>query len=316
MFSTIGYGLNLIKDKLKKTKENILHKFNSIFSLEFVHDKNKLREQIFEILFSSDFGVEISRYVSDQVTNDIIDNYNISKVKEDMQYVFDMISKFLIEKMQGSEGVISIKNDEVNIIFLIGINGSGKTSFAGKIANKFVDENYKVLLVAADTFRAAAVEQAEIIAGMSNCDFYKTKTSKASAVVYEAIKYAKEMSYDICIIDLAGRMENNNNLMAELKKIINITSKFENMRFNKEVLIVADSTSGQVAIDQSKKFLEATNATGIVISKLDSSSKGGIVFSLYENLKIPIKGISFGEKLSDIDDFNINDMVKDIFLNS
>jgi fused signal recognition particle receptor len=200
----------------------------------------------------------------------------------------------------------------LNIYFVVGVNGAGKTTMIGKLAHKFKQENNKVLLVAGDTFRAAAEEQLDIWAKRSDVDIVREDKADSASLVYKAIDKARNENYNVIIVDSAGRLQNKFNLIEELKKIKNVIAKKLNDD-NLETILVLDGTQGQNGLSQASVFNEAVDITSLAITKMDSTSKGGIIFAIAKELKLPCKIIGIGEKIDDIAEFNSSDFIDAIF---
>ena len=294
-----------LKSGLTKTKNSFDQKINNIFSV-FRKVDEELLEELEEALIMSDIGIETA--------TDIISNLrtrikrekieDAEKVKEalrdEMKNIFDEVDK-------------SLKLDtKPAVILIVGVNGVGKTTSIGKIANRLKKDGKKIVIAAADTFRAAAVEQLEIWANRANCEIVKKEEGiDPASVVFDAIKKTKETNADILICDTAGRLHNKQYLMDELSKIQKVIDK-ELPDSSKEVLLVLDATTGQNAISQVKAFKETTNLTGIVLTKLDGTAKGGVTLGIVNENKIPVKFIGVGEQIDDMEIFNSDDFVKAI----
>lgn len=294
-----------LKNGLSKTKNSFDEKVNDVFS-NFRKVDEELLDELEEALIMSDIGVETS--------TKIIDNLRI-KVKKDNIKTEDDVREALREEMKNildscnSELILETKP---SIILMVGVNGVGKTTSIGKIANRLKKDGKKVVLAAADTFRAAAVEQLEIWAERVGCDIIKKKEgTDPASVVFDAIRYSKEANADVLIIDTAGRLQNKKYLMDELIKIKKVIDK-ELPESSKEVLMVLDATTGQNAISQMKAFKEDTSVTGIVLTKLDGTAKGGAVVGIVNENQIPIKFIGIGEQIDDMEKFSSDDFVKAI----
>ena len=207
---------------------------------------------------------------------------------------------------------LNIKNDELNVILFVGVNGVGKTTSIAKIANKLKKDGKKVLLIAGDTFRAGAVNQLEEWASRLNVGFYGDDRTDPSAVIYDGLNKAKEENYDVVLVDTAGRLQNKSNLMKELEKMNRVIGEI--VPGNPvETLLVIDATTGQNGISQAKSFKEITNITGIVLTKLDGTAKGGIVLAIKELVDIPVKFVGLGEKEDDMIPFDIEKYIYGLF---
>ena len=294
-----------LKNGLGKTRDNFNEKINNVFS-SFRKVDEELLEELEEILIMSDIGVETS--------TEIISNLR-EKIKKEKINDEEGVKKALKEEMQEilDEVDNSLKLDTIpSIILVVGVNGVGKTTTIGKIANKLKLEGKKVIVAAADTFRAAAVEQLEIWAKRANVDIVKKEEgADPASVVYDAIKKAKETNADVLICDTAGRLHNKKYLMDELLKINKVILK-ELPEASNETLMVIDGTTGQNAIEQVKAFKEIVNITGLVLTKLDGTAKGGVVIGIVHENKIPVKFIGVGEKIDDMEIFNSQDFVNAI----
>ena len=294
-----------LKNGLGKTRNNFNEKINNVFS-SFRKVDEELLEELEEILIMSDIGVdtsvEIISKLRERIKKEKIEDEEGVKtaLKEEMQKILDEVDNSL--KL----------NTTPSVILVVGVNGVGKTTTIGKIANKLRLEGKKVIVAAADTFRAAAVEQLEIWANRANVDIVKKEEgTDPAAVVYDAIKKAKETNADVLICDTAGRLHNKKYLMDELLKINKVILK-ELPEASKETLMVIDGTTGQNAIEQVKAFKETVNLTGLVLTKLDGTAKGGVVIGIVHSNKLPVKFIGVGEKIDDMEIFNSEDFVNAI----
>lgn len=294
-----------LKSGLSKTKSNIDEKLNEAFSTFRKVDEDLL-EELEEILIMSDVGMDTSLEIIDSLRKKI-KLENLKDVEEVKEALRELIQEILDK--QSSELNL---NTKTSVILVIGVNGVGKTTSIGKIANRLKRENKKIVLAAADTFRAAAVEQLEIWANRSGCDIVKKAEGvDPASVVYDAIKITKEKNADVLICDTAGRLHNKKYLMDELYKIQKVIDK-ELPDANKEVLLVIDATTGQNAISQVKAFKEVAPITGLVLTKLDGTAKGGVVIGIVNENEIPVKFIGVGEGIDDMEVFNSADFTKAI----
>lgn len=295
-----------LKEGLKKTKENLGNQINEVFSTFRVVDENLL-EELEEKLIISDISMDTTEIIINDLRK-AIKNKNIKEVEEVKKELFEIIKNILSNESEE----INVNTDKTKIYLVIGVNGAGKTTSIGKIANKYIKQGKKVLIVPADTFRAAAVMQLEVWAERANADFSDAKEGEdPSSVVYRALESAKKQKYDIILIDTAGRLHNKKNLMNELAKINKTIDKvFEEAE--KETLLVLDGTTGQNGLEQAKAFSEVTDITGYVLTKLDGTSKGGIIISIVSNMKKPIKFIGVGEKIDDMQDFDPEEFINAI----
>ncbi len=294
-----------LKNGMNKTKSSFDEKINNVFKSFRKVDEDFL-EELEEILIMSDIGVDTSVK--------IINNLRTKIKKEKIQDEED-VKKALREEMQaildGNDISLHL-NTKPSIILVVGVNGVGKTTSIGKIANRLAKDGKKVVVAAADTFRAAAVEQLEIWANRSGADIVKREEGvDPASVVYDAMKITKEKQADVLIVDTAGRLHNKKYLMDELNKIQKVINK-EMPEADKEVLLVIDGATGQNAISQVKAFKQETDLTGLVITKLDGTAKGGVAIGIVAENNIPIKFIGVGEQIDDMEVFNSEDFVKAI----
>lgn len=294
-----------LKQGLSKTKESFNEKINNVFK-NFRKVDEDLLDELEEALIMSDVGMETSVKIIDNLRD---------KIKTEKIEDADLVKQALREQMQ--EILDSVDSDlkletKPSVILFVGVNGVGKTTSIGKIANNLRKEGKKVIVAAADTFRAAAVEQLEVWANRANVQLVKRpEGTDPASVVFDAIKTTKQEDADVLIIDTAGRLHNKKYLMDELIKINKVIDK-ELPDVSKEVLMVLDATTGQNAILQVKVFKEAVNINGLVLTKLDGTSKGGAVIGIVSENNLPIKFIGVGEQLDDMQKFNSTDFVNSI----
>ena len=293
-------------DKLKaglgKTKSNINEKFNDVFS-NFRKVDEDLLEELEEVLIMSDIGMDTSLEIISKL-REKVKKENIKEAEE----VKEKLREIMIETLDVADKDLKL-NTKPSILLVIGVNGVGKTTSIGKIANNLKKSGKKVVMSAADTFRAAAVEQLEIWSNRVGCDIVKKEEgADPASVVFDSIKKAKEENADVLICDTAGRLHNKKYLMDELYKIQRVIEK-EMPDADKEVLLVIDATTGQNAISQVKAFKEVAPITGLVLTKLDGTAKGGVVIGIVNENKIPVKFIGVGEGIDDMEVFNSKEFV-------
>ena len=294
-----------LKQGLNKTKESINEKINDVFS-NFRKVDEEFLEELEEVLIMSDIGIETSTKIIGNLRN-IIKKEKI----EDEEQVKEVLRKEIEKILEISDNSLKLET-KPSVILVVGVNGVGKTTSIGKIASRLAKDGKKVVIAAADTFRAAAVEQLEIWAKRAGAEIVKREEGiDPASVVYDAITKTKETGADILICDTAGRLHNKKYLMDELNKIQKVINK-EMPEASKEVLLVIDAGTGQNAISQVKAFKEQTDITGIVLTKLDGTAKGGAVIGIVEENQIPIKFIGVGEQIDDMEIFNSKDFVKSI----
>ena len=294
---------NKLKNGLNKTKTSFDEKMNNIFS-SFRKVDEELLEELEEVLIMSDVGANTSSTIIENL-KDRIKKENI----KDEEGVREALRKEIKEIFDKTDHVLRLETKPA-VILVVGVNGVGKTTSIGKIANRLKQDGKKVVVAAADTFRAAAVEQLEVWAQRAGCDIVKREEGvDPAAVVYDAIKITKENNADVLICDTAGRLHNKKYLMDELVKIKKVIDK-ELPEASEEVLMVLDATTGQNAISQVQAFKENVDITGIVLTKLDGTAKGGAVIGIVNENKVPVKFIGVGEKIDDMEIFNSEDFIK------
>ena len=300
-----GKFFDKLKTGLSKTRDNLTDKINEALNIAIAIDDD-LYEELEEILIMSDIGYETSIEIINKLREkikkqNIKDSEEVKKaLREEMKNILDEEDKSLKLETKPS------------VILVVGVNGVGKTTSIGKIANKLRKEGKKVVIAAADTFRAAAVEQLEIWANRAGCEIVKREEGiDPASVVFDAIKVTKETNADVLICDTAGRLHNKKYLMDELAKIQKVIDR-ELSECSKEVLLVLDATTGQNAISQVKAFKETTPITGLVLTKLDGTAKGGVVVGIVNENKIPVKFIGVGEQIDDMEIFDSNEFINAI----
>ena len=294
-----------LKAGLKKTKDSMMGKIERLLN-SFTKIDEDLFEELEETLITSDIGVVTSEKICDELR---------SRVKArgitDPQEVKEIL-KEIIAEMLGDEIPLDLSTVP-SVILVIGVNGVGKTTTIGKLANQLHSEGKKVIVAAADTFRAAAIDQLEVWTQRAGVDIVKhNEGSDPASVVFDALTAAKSRNADVVICDTAGRLHNKKNLMEELKKIARIVhQQAEGCAL--EVLLALDATTGQNAVNQARQFNEGADITGIILTKLDGTAKGGIIISIVDDLKVPVKLVTVGEKIDDIQPFNTKDFVEALF---
>ena len=295
-----------LKEGLDKTRKEVGIKINTVLGA-YVKIDDEMLEDLEDILVSADVGME--------TTMKLIDNLRETIIREKVNDPKEVKPLLLEEakKLMNPELNTKINSEPPVIILVVGVNGVGKTTTIGKLSQRFKNENKSVLVCAADTFRAAAIDQLKEWGSRANVDVIShDEGSDPAAVVFDAIEAAKARKTDVLIVDTAGRLHNKSNLMKELEKINRIISK-KYPEANRENLLVLDSTTGQNAINQAKTFKEVTDISAIALTKLDGTAKGGVVIALQSELGIPIKLIGVGEGIEDLQDFNIDTFLETIF---
>lgn len=297
-----------LKNGLTKTRKDMSDKIDGILK-SYKKIDEELFEDLEEVLISADVGMNTTMELIDRLRNRVkIDKVIDPEGVKDL--LKDEIKKLMLE---------SVSNNELNVepsptvILVVGVNGVGKTTTIGKLSNNFKKQGKKVLIAAGDTFRAAAIEQLEEWSNRAGVEFISHKEgADPAAVIFDGIQAAKARKSDILICDTAGRLHNKSNLMNELNKIFRIVER-EYGDATKEVLLVLDATTGQNAINQAKVFKEVANITGVALTKLDGTAKGGVIIALQAELKIPVKLVGVGEGIEDLQQFNVEDFVNAIF---
>ena len=298
-FSRLAAGLT-------KTRDNIASGFDSIFK-GFSGIDDDFHEELEEIMIMSDMGIDTTMSIIENLKKKVKEE-KIKEPEECRQVLIDSIK----EQMKLGEEAYDFK-DKKSVVLVIGVNGVGKTTSVGKMASLLKGEGKKVMMAAADTFRAGAIEQLKEWAGRAGVDIIsQAEGADPAAVVYDAVSAAKARNVDVLLCDTAGRLHNKKNLMDELKKINRIVER-EYPEAYKETLIVLDGTTGQNALAQAKQFKEATDISGIILTKLDGTAKGGIAIAIQAELGIPVKYIGIGEQVDDLQPFDPDMFVNALF---
>ncbi|MHC2995354.1 MAG: signal recognition particle-docking protein FtsY [Candidatus Atribacteria bacterium] len=289
--------ISQFKDGLNKSRKDLANKLELLF--HYSTNKSDFLERLEELLILSDVGILATSEIMNK-----FDQMNFKEYRENNFICFkEKLKDIIIDILNSNNSKIDINKDRLNIIMIIGVNGSGKTSIAGKIAYRLKKESNNVLLVPADTFRAAGIQQLKILADQTGVEMINTKEgADPASVVYDGISAAQARKKNVVIIDTAGRLHTKINLMNELEKIKRVIQN-EAKELSLEILQVIDATTGQNAIFQAKSFNESLGVTGIVLTKMDGTAKGGIVIAIKKELNIPVKLISLGEKLNNLYDF-------------
>ena len=297
--------LDKLKQGLSKTKNAIFGQIDEVLKA-FVKVDEDLLDELEELLIVSDVGVSATEDIMERLREDVKEG----RLKEKDQ-VIDALKEILSDMI--GEGEPLNLGSAPSVVLVIGVNGAGKTTSIGKISNRRISEGKKVVVAAADTFRAAAIDQLAVWCERSGADLVRqNEGSDPAAVVFDAIAYAKRKQADVLIIDTAGRLHHKVNLMNELAKINRVIER-ELPDAARENLLVLDATTGQNAILQAKEFRHAANITGLILNKLDGTAKGGIVISIKKELEIPVKFIGVGEKIDDMQEFDSKEFVKALF---
>lgn|SRR5665647_2131305 len=293
-----------LKQGLEKTRKGIVERIDSV-SKVFKRIDEDLFDEIEEILITSDIGVN----TTNKIINELRETVKKNKIENPAE-IKKLLKKIISDLLGDSNREFDVSSTPA-VITIVGVNGVGKTTSIGKIANSYVKEGKKVLIAAADTFRAAAIDQLDIWAKRAHADIIKNKEgTDPTAIIFDAINAAKARKTDILICDTAGRLHTKKNLMNELEKMHRIINR-ELPDSSKQTLLVLDATTGQNAITQAKMFNEISSIDGIILTKLDGTAKGGIVIAIMADLKIPVKYICIGEQIDDLKPF-----IKDEFINA
>ncbi len=299
----------LYEKGLEKTRKEFVSKLN-LLGIKYTKIDDEYFEELEQLLIMADIGVNtvmnfMDRLKSRVKSEHITDTKTLNEVIIDELFIIYVEGESLTDK-------IKVAESGPTVILMVGVNGVGKTTTIGKLANKYNEEGKKVMLIAADTFRAGAVEQLKVWADRTNSVFYGKENTDPAGVIYDGLELAKKEAADIVLIDTAGRLQNKVNLMKELEKMNKVIAKIIPGAPH-ETLLVIDATTGQNGIMQAKSFKEITNITGIVLTKLDGTAKGGIVLAIKEDVKIPVKFIGLGEGINDLKPFDIESYIYGLF---
>ena len=282
---------------LGKSSSSLSEGFKDIFSKKIIDDS--VLDEFEELIISSDAGIDVAR----EIRKDF-ENFKIDKKLEDHNEILKLLAdKIAIELLKYEKDLSLMGNANSSVIVVSGVNGVGKTTTIGKLGKYFKDNNRSVVFGAADTFRAAAIDQLQVWAAKVKVDIIKSEiNSDPASVAFKTAEFAKKNQIDIALIDTAGRLQNKKNLMDEYKKIINVLKKIDE-KFPNEVILVLDATTGQNALNQVEEFSKIHNITGLVVTKLDSTAKGGIILAICKKFNLPIVAVGMGEKDTDLHPF-------------
>lgn len=299
--------LDRLKAGIQKTRSGLVDRLEDVLSGKKEIDAGLL-EELEYTLITADIGVRTVDDILDRIRQQVD-----RRLTGDAAEIRGLIREQLLEVLRGSETPIRVVHTPPAVVMVVGVNGSGKTTTIGKLAHRFLGEGRKVLLCAADTFRAAAIEQLEIWAQRSNVDMIRQKTgADPSAVVFDALQAAKARGVDYVIVDTAGRLHTKENLMAELEKMRRTCQRVVPGSPH-EVWLVLDATTGQNGLEQARKFTESAGVTGIILTKLDGTAKGGVIIAIARELNLPIRFIGVGEKIDDLLPFEPEKFVESLF---
>lgn len=303
MFGFFSNSIESLKKTVAKTTQALVGNVVDTVSEEDEFSEFVL-EDMEDLLISADLGVNYAAELVDKLRNQ-------TKIKPSVvkNYLKEEFSKTL---NSAGSNQLSYKDNELNIYFITGVNGAGKTTLIGKLAYKFKQEGKKVLVAAADTFRAAAEEQLDIWSKRAGAEIVRHDKADPASVVYEAIQKAKSENIDVILVDTAGRLQNKFNLMEELSKIKAVIDK-QAPQALRECILVLDANTGQNGLQQAKVFKESVNLTSVALTKLDGSAKGAIIIAIAKELSLPVKLIGVGEQMTDLKEFNSNDFIEALF---
>ena len=288
---------------LEKSRENFANKMDKIAKKSKKVNKEYF-DELEEILIEADAGVNLTMRVIEEVVQESLEK-KITDAEEINELVIDKLFEGYMSKGEKVECDVRFRNDGPTVLLVAGVNGVGKTTTIAKLAHRYIEQGKKVMLCAADTFRAGAIEQLSIWANRLGCDIVTGKpNSDPASVAFDGAKKARENNVDLLIVDTAGRLQNKINLMNELSKISRVISK-EIPDSPHEVFLIIDATTGQNGVMQAKQFLDCIKLTGIVITKMDGTSKGGIILAIRDELGIPVRFIGLGEKMEDLKEFDL-----------
>ena len=295
-------GFGLLKNALSKTASSLIDSVVSVVAGDTIPDEYEL-DDIESMLIKADLGVELATELVEKIKEKRIKS---SQLKDFLKQEFVEILNL------ESDNKLKFDKNKLNVYFVVGVNGAGKTTLIGKLAHRFKEQGERVLLVAGDTFRAAAEEQLDVWSKRAGVDILREDKADSASLAYRSIDMARKDGYNVVIIDSAGRLQNKFNLIEELKKIKNVIyKKIEND--NLETLLVLDGSQGQNGLNQALVFNEAVDISALAITKLDGTPKGGNIFSIAKNLKLPTKLIGIGEGINDVIDFNKQDFISALF---
>ncbi len=299
-----SFSFEKLKNTISNTAQNLVSDVVSTVEDEEEFD-DFILDDMEDLLIKADLGVNLASSITDKLRKQT--KVKPSQIREFLKNEFKQVLE------EAGDTALNFNDNELNIYFVTGVNGAGKTTLIAKLANNFKLSGKKVLLAAADTFRAAAEEQLDIWAKRAQVDIVRKDGIDPAAVVYDSIKKAQNENYDVLIIDTAGRLQNKHNLMQELNKIKSVIDKLAPAAL-KESILVLDANTGQNGLSQAKQFSEAVNLTSVALTKLDGSAKGGIIIAIAKEFKLPVKLIGVGEKLEDLKLFNTDDFINALFL--
>ena len=301
--------INLYEKGLEKTRDDFVKKLN-LLGIKYNKVTDEYYDELEKILIEADIGVNTVFGLIDRLKKRVKDEH----VTDATDLTDTIVDEMFMIYVQGDvlSDRLKMNDDGPTVVLMIGVNGVGKTTTIGKLANKYKKQGKKVMLIAGDTFRAGAVEQLKIWAERTDSLFFGKENTDPAGVVYDGLEMAKKENVDIVFIDTAGRLQNKTNLMAELEKINKVIDRIIPGEPS-ETLLVIDASTGQNGINQAEEFKKITNITGIVLTKLDGTAKGGIVLAIREEIKLPVKFIGLGEGIEDLKSFDIESYIYGLF---
>jgi fused signal recognition particle receptor len=302
-----GDGLSKLREAFSLTRQSVLEQLKEAIQGTELHEDTI--DQIEESLIRADVGLNTAMDIADKLRKN---RSRFSNSQEFMAFLETEFSQILTPYEVGNH--LQFNPNKLNVYLVVGVNGAGKTTFIGKLAHRFVQAGYRTVIGAGDTFRAAAEEQVEIWAQRAGAEIVRRDGSDPSGVIFEAIQQAKNSGAQAVILDTAGRLQNKFNLMEELKKIRKVIDKAMPEDAVFESLLVLDATTGQNALRQAEVFKEAVNITGVVLTKMDSSAKGGVILTIAKEYGLPVKMVGVGEGIDDLKEFNAKEFIKALFV--
>lgn len=306
-----NFNLDKLKNGLSKTKTKLFDGIKEAVSTKAVIDESIL-DELEEILITSDIGVDTAMKIIENTRADLYYENDRSKINI-TQIIKNELESVLLTDEKTESNIDNIGNKKPFVVLIVGVNGAGKTTTIGKLAHNYKSAGLNVLIASADTFRAAANEQLDVWAKRAGVEIIQKETgADPSSVVFESLEYAKSNNIDVVLIDTAGRLHTKSNLMQELEKIRNVVTKVI-PHAPDEVFLVLDGNSGQNALVQAREFSKATPLTGLIVTKLDGTAKGGVIFQISAEQKIPIKYIGVGEGIDDLQDFDSKEFIEALF---
>lgn len=287
--------MSLLKNSLKKSRDSLWNKYDILFT-DAVKNKNEFLEKIEELLILSDLGPQVTEHILDKLKAINIHDFRLN----DLEYFKNILKEILLDIISSQKTTLQLGTDTLNVIMVVGVNGTGKTSFCGKLAHYFHVKGKKAILVPADSYRAGAINQLNLLAHQAGVEVLNATTgSDPASIVFDGIQSARAKKKELVIIDTAGRLHTHHNLMRELEKIKRVITKNQ-PELSLTTILVIDATTGQNGLNQAVYFKNSLNLSSLALTKLDGTAKGGIILAIQKELLIPVSFITFGEKITDI----------------